>query len=101
MKYLNLSTFEFSLNIVNLYYVYQDSLNNMCNMAIWRRKDTPIRKVLHPTNEHEYLTDDDSNMMPLWFHGDCMPKVLIDNDDLSNKEKSYNDYEEDFVINAK
>ena len=30
-----------------------------------------------------------------------MPKVLIDNDDLSYSEKSYNDYEEDFVINAK
>ena len=29
-----------------------------------------------------------------------MPKVLIDNDDLSDSEKSYNDYEEDFVINA-
>ena len=30
-----------------------------------------------------------------------MPKVLIDNDDLSDSEKSYNDYEEGFVINAK
>ena len=30
-----------------------------------------------------------------------MPKVLIDNDDLSDSETSYNDYEEDFVINAK
>ena len=31
-----------------------------------------------------------------------MPKVLIDNnDDLSNYKKSYNDYEEDFMINAK
>ena len=75
--------------------------SNMCNMAIYRRTDTPIREVLHPTNEHECLTDDDSNMMPLWFDGDCMPKVLIDNDDLSNEEKSYNNYEEDFVINAK
>ena len=25
-----------------------------------------------------------------------MPKVLIDNDDLSDSEESYNDYEEDF-----
>ena len=40
-------------------------------------------------------------MMPLWFDGDCIPKVLIDNDDLSDTEKSYNDYEEDFMINAK
>ena len=58
-------------------------------------------EVSHPTNEHECLTDDDSNMMPLWFDGDCMPKVLIDNADLPDSVKSYNDYEEDFVINAK
>ena len=56
----------------------------MCNMAIWRRTDIPIREVSHPTNKHECLTDDDSSMMPLWFDGDCMPKVVIDNDDLSN-----------------
>ena len=30
-----------------------------------------------------------------------MPKVLIDNDDLSHLEKSYNDYKEDTVINDK
>ena len=30
-----------------------------------------------------------------------MPKALIDNDDLSDSDKYYNDYEEDFVINAK
>ena len=30
-----------------------------------------------------------------------MPKVLIDNDDLSDSEKSYNDYEDDFVIYEK
>ena len=56
----------------------------MCNMAIWRRTDTLIREVLHLINEHECLTDGGSNMMPLWFDGDCMSKVLIDNDDLSN-----------------
>ena len=74
---------------------------NMTNMAFWRRTDTPIREVSHSTNEQVCLTDDDSNMMPHWFDGDCMPKVLIDNDDLSNQEKSYNDNDEDFVINAK
>ena len=41
----------------------------------------------------------DSNMMALWFDGDCIPNVLIDNDDLSNSEESDNDYEKDFVIN--
>ena len=45
---------------------------------------TPIREFSHPTNEHECLTHADSNMMPLWFDVDCMQKVLIDNDDLSN-----------------
>ena len=54
----------------------------MCNMASWRT-DT-IMEVSHPTNEHECLTDYDSNMMPLWFDGDRMPLVLIDIDDLSN-----------------
>ena len=40
-------------------------------------------------------------MVPLWFNGDCMPKLLIDNDDLFNSEESYNDYEEGFAINVK
>ena len=56
--------------------------------------------VLHPTNV-VCLTYYDSNMMPIWFDGDGMPKMLIDNDDLSDSEKSYNDYEEGFVVNAK
>ena len=73
-------------------------LSNMYTMAIWRTTDTPIKDDSHPTNEHECLTDDDSNMMPLWFDGHCMPKVLFYNDDLT---KFFNDYEEDFVINAK
>ena len=73
----------------------------MCNMVIWRMNDNPIMEVSHQTNKQECLTDDDSNMMALWFDGDCMPKVSIDNDDLLDSEKSYNDYEEDFVINAK
>ena len=49
-----------------------------------RRTDTLVREALQQTNEHECLTDDDSNMMPLWFDGECMPKVSTDNDDLSN-----------------
>ena len=54
----------------------------MCTMAT-SKTDTPISDVSHPTNEQAYLPDDDSNMMPLWFDGDCIPKVLFDNDDLS------------------
>ena len=58
-------------------------------------------EVSYPTNEHGWLTDGDSNMMFLWFDGDCMPKVLIDNYGLSESEKSDNNYEKDFVIIAK
>ena len=58
----------------------------MCHKTIWRRKDTPIMEVSHPTNKYECLTDYDSNMMPLWFDGDCVQKVLIDNGDLSDSE---------------
>ena len=36
----------------------------MCNMIIWIRTDTPIREISHPTNEHECLTGDDSNLIP-------------------------------------
>ena len=73
----------------------------MFNMAIWRRSDTPIIEVLHPTNEHECLASYNSKMMPLWLDGDCMAKVLIDNDDLCDWYKSFNDYEDEFVVNAK
>ena len=30
-------------------------------------------------------------MMPLWFAGDCLPKGLIDNEDLPNVEESDDD----------
>ena len=73
----------------------------MCNMATWRSTDIPITEVSHPTNEHGWLTDGDSNMMPLWFDGNLKPKLLIDTDDLSNSEASDNEYRMDFVINAK
>ena len=71
----------------------------MFNMAIWRRTDTPIIEVLHPTNEYECLASYNSNMMSLWLDGDRMAKVLIDNDDLY--DWSFNDYEDEFVVNAK
>ena len=31
--------------------------------------------------------------MPLWFDTDCMPKLLIDDDDLSDSEEPDDDYE--------
>ena len=39
-------------------------------------------------------------MMPLWFDEDCMPKVLIDNDGVSDSEEFDIDYEKDSSINA-
>ena len=30
-----------------------------------------------------------------------MAKVLVDKDDLCDSDKSFNDYEDDFVVNAK
>ena len=65
MKYLNLSTFDFGLNIVNLYYVYHDSLKLHVQHGYLEEDRYPIREVSHPTNIHECLTDDDSNKMPL------------------------------------
>ena len=37
--------------------------------------------------------------MTLWFDIQCMPKVLIDDADLSESEESDDDYEADFAIN--
>ena len=64
----------------------------MHNVAIWRT-DTPKNVSLRPTNDHGWLTDGDSNMMPLWFDGDCMPNLSIDKDDLPDSEEFDNDYE--------
>ena len=60
----------------------------MCNMTIWRRTDILIIEASKPTNEHVRLTDD----YPI---GDCMPNVLIDDDDLSDSEGPVDDYEDD------
>ena len=39
--------------------------------------------------------------MTLWFNNDCVPKVLIDDDDLSDSEESDDDYADNFAINEK
>ena len=40
--------------------------------------------------------------MTPWSDKDCMPKVLIDDDDdLSDSEESDDNYEDDFAINEK
>ena len=60
-------------------------------MAIWRRADTLLIACPKPTDGQGWHTDDDGSMMPIWFAGDCLPKVLIDNEDLSNVEESDDD----------
>ena len=44
-----------------------------------------------PTDGHGWHADDDGSMMPLWFAGDCLPKELIDNEDMPNVEESDDD----------
>ena len=53
-------------------------------------------EVSKPTNGHVWLTDGDSSIVTPWFERDCMPKVLIDEDDLSDSEESDNDNKDDF-----
>ena len=37
-------------------------------------------------------------MVTLWFDWECVPKVLIDDDDMSDSEESDDDFEDDFAI---
>ena len=55
----------------------------------------PLIESPNPTDGHGWHADDDGSMMPLWFAGDCLPKVLIDNDDLPDVEESDDDEDED------
>ena len=64
-------------------------------MVIWRWADTPLIANPNPTDGHGWHADDDGSMMPLWFAGDCLPKVLIDNEDLPNLEESDDDDDDD------
>ena len=52
-------------------------------------------EVPKPTDRHGWLTDSDGNMMPLWFEGECLPEVLIDDDDLPDSEESADDDDDD------
>ena len=62
---------------------------------------SPKIEVSKPTNGHVWLTDGDSSIVILWFDRDCLPKMLIDEDDLSDSDDSGDDYEDDFTINEK
>ena len=56
----------------------------------------PLIERPKPTVGHGWHADDDGSMMPLWFAGDCLPKVLIDNEDLPNVEESDDDDEDEY-----
>ena len=69
-------------------------------MAIWRFANTPIMEVPKPTDEHGWLMGDYDNMVPHSFYGDCLPKLLIDADDVPNsKESDDDDKDDDFNTN--
>ena len=42
--------------------------------------------------------DGDGKMVPLWFNGDCFPKLMIDDDDVSDSEESEDNYEDDDIV---
>ena len=69
----------------------------MRNMGIRRRTGIPHNRS-YKANKWECI---DSSIVTLWFDRDCVPKVLIDDDDLSNSEGSDDDYADDFAINEK
>ena len=57
-------------------------------------------EVPKPTDRHGWLMDGDGNMVPLWFDGDCLQKLLIGEDDVPESKESDDDYEaDDIAIN--
>ena len=63
-------------------------------MVNWGRADTPMMEIPSATDGHEWMND--GNMRPVWFECDCLPNILINDDDLPNNEESDNDdYEDD------
>ena len=51
--------------------------------------------VPKPTDGHGWLMGDTGNMVPHSFDGDCLPKLLFDDDDVSDSEESDDDYNDD------
>ena len=54
-------------------------------------------EVQKPTNGHGWLMDGDGNIVPLWFDGDCLQKLLIDDDNVPDSDESDEDYEDDDI----
>ena len=41
--------------------------------------------------------DGNDNMVPLWFDGDCLQKLLIENDDVHDSDESDDDNKDDDI----
>ena len=68
-------------------------------MAIWRRAYTPVMEIPSATDGHGWMKDGDDNMMPVWFEGDRLPNILINDDVLpDNVESDDNDCEDDNTV---
>ena len=70
-------------------------------MAIWRRANEPIIEVPDATDGHGW-TYLDGEMVPLWYEGNCLPQILVDDcrilgdndeedDDISSEDDSNED----------
>ena len=46
-------------------------------MAIWRRANEAIIEVPSATDGHGW-TNEDGEMVPLWYEGNCLPQILVD-----------------------
>ncbi len=63
-------------------------------MAIWRHADTPVIQIPNATDGHGWTLDDDG--VPLWYEGNCLPNILIEDGRIMDEEES--DSEEQEVI---
>ena len=53
-------------------------------------------EIASVTDGHEWMKDEDGNMMPVWVEGGSLPNILIDDDDLLDiGESDDGDYEDD------
>ena len=64
-------------------------------MGIGRRADTPTIEVLRPTDGHSWTVNDVGHMMPVWYEGECLPNILVDDKSFLDVDESDDEYEDD------
>ena len=64
-------------------------------MGIWRRANTPIIEVPRPTDGHGWTVNDVGQMMPVWYEGECLPNILVDDESFLDVDESDDEYEDD------